>query len=155
MSRVLSTAQKLSWKKGTPKKKYAFKGGNPTKAYIAAYKKAFGKYSREKSSNCDRSLALVFRLLGYKVPTGNEDQLKYKTKKLKVIVKKNARPYDIARPGDGIVVRKKNGHRHSYFMGEEKICLYEAQHHKTFFHRNRSAKKSKAKQPKVVIFREK
>lgn len=151
MNKIEETALKLAWKKGTSKSKYAYKGGKPTKEYIAAYKKIFGKYSREKSSNCDRSIALVARIATAekKYPTGNEDQLKYKPKKIKRKVYKNVRPIDVSKPGQLIVYKKKNG-RHSVIRVKGGIC--QAQHHKTFFHFLGSLKKLKTKRSKVAIF---
>ena len=159
MSKTLDTAKKLSWAKGTPKEKYAYKGGNPTKEYVKAFRKYWAKLPKSKMTNCDRTLALIFLVaLGIKIPTGNEDQLKFKTKKLTVKVYKNKRPSDVAKAGDGVVIKKKKG-RHSFMYGGKtakgKVVIYEAQHNKTYLHRNGNAKKATKKYPKVVIFREK
>lgn len=153
MSRVLNTAIALAWPAGTPKSKYAYKGGKATPAYKAEFKKRW-KPTKSKQSNCDRSASLVARVaVGEPMPTGNKEQMSYKPKHMVRLAYKNRSPLSVSIPGDIIVYKKSNGHRHTCIRGDG--CLYEAQHNKTYFHRNGSLKKLKAKRPKVVIFREK
>ena len=154
MSKILDTAKQLSWKKGTDKKKYAFDGGKPTKAYNAACKKYFGKASKEKKSRCDFSVALVVLMaLGVKMPKGNEEQLKWKPKKkLNCKVYKNVKPINVSKEGYVIVYQKKSG-RHSVIRAKKGI--YQAQYRKTFFHYTGSLKKLNTKRKKVAVFWEK
>ena len=153
MSKIVDVCKQIGWKSGTPKSKYAYKGGNPTKAYRKAYKKVFGEYSRKKASRCDMSVSLVARMAaGEKLPTGNQEQLKYKSKKLGYKAYKNVRPYDVSGTGYIIVYQKKNG-RHSLIR--TKNGIYQAGYLKTFFHYTKSHKKLKTKRSKVVVFYEK
>lgn len=153
MSKILDTAKALSWKKGTEKSKYAYKGGRPTKAYKQAYKKYFGKYSKLKASRCDLSVALVARMaVGAKMPKGNQEQLHWKPKRLKYKAYKNRRPIDVSKAGCIVVYQKKNG-RHSVIR--TKNGIYQAQYRKTFFHYTGSHKKLKPKRRRVVVFYEK
>lgn len=155
MSKILDKAKALSWAKGTAKKKYAYKGGAPTSHFKTAYRKVWGKgVSMKKAANCDRAAATVVRIAGYgKMPSGNKEQLNWKPSKLTRKKYKNKSPYSVSKAGDVIIYQKSNGKRHTLIRGEN--CLYEAQHQKTYFHRNGSLKKLKAKRPKVVVLREK
>ena len=153
MSAIVDTCKQIAWKGGTPKKKYAYKGGKATSAYKSAYKKYFGEYSRKKASRCDLSVALVARMAaGEKLPKGNQEQLKYKSKKLGYKAYKNVKPIDVAGHGYIVVYQKKNG-RHSVIRTNNGI--YQAQYQKTFFHYTGSLKKLKTKRSKVVVFYEK
>ncbi len=155
MSRMLDMAIKLAWPKQPKSKrwKYSYKKGSPTKAFKKAYKKVYPGVSMKKAANCDRAASVIPRILGIeKMPSGNEQQLKYKPKHMRRKAYKNKRPIDVVKPGDMVVVKKKNGKRHTFIMGHK--CIYEATHKKTYFHRNGSLKKLKKKYPKVVIFRE-
>ena len=153
MSKIVEVCKQIAWKGGTPKQKYAYKGGNPTKAYKKAFKKTFGKYSRLEASRCDKSVALVARLaVGEKLPCGNQEQLKYKSKKLGYKAYRNVRPIDVCKHGYICVYQKSNG-RHSIVYTQN--GLYQAQYRKTFFHYLKSHKKLEAKRSRVVVFYEK
>lgn len=153
-NKILDKAKELSWAKGTDKKKYAYRGGAPTAKFKAAYKKAFPRVSMKKAANCDRAASTVCRAAGIeKIPSGNEAQIKYKPKHMIRKAYKNKKPIDVAKPGDIIIYRKKNGKRHTCILGEG--CIYEAAHEKSYFHRNGSLKKLRVKRPKVVILRAK
>lgn len=154
MSRILDKAIELAYPAGTNKKKYAYKGGKPTGAFKQAFRKSFKKTSMKKAANCDRAASVVVRrALGEKFPTGNQEQLKYKPKKMTRHVHKNARPIDVAPPGAVVVIKKSNGKRHTLIMGNG--VFYEATHNKTYFHTRTSLKKVRKKYPKVVVFIEK
>ena len=153
MSKIVDACKQIAWKGGTPKKKYAYKGGSPTSAYKTAYKKYFDNYSRKKASRCDLSVALVARIaVGEKLPKGNQEQLKYKPKKLGYHAYKNVKPINVSKHGDIVVYQKKNG-RHSVVVTQNGI--YQAQYQKTFFHYTKSHKKLNTKRSKVVVFYEK
>ena len=149
-------AIKLAWpkQKKADRWKYSYKKGRPTKAFKKAYRKVYPKVSMKKAANCDRAASVVIRILGIeKVPSGNEQQIKYKPKHMIRKAYKNKRPIDVVKPGDFVIYKKKNGKRHTFIVGNG--CIYEATHKKTYFHRNGSLKKLKKRYPKVVIFREK
>ena len=153
MSKIVDTCKLIAWKGGTPRSKYAYKGGNPTKAYNAACKKYFGNISRLKKSRCDLSVALVAKMaVGEKLPKGNQEQLKYKSKKLGYKAYRNRRPIDVSKHGYIVVYQKKSG-RHSVIR--TKNGIYQAQYRKTFFHYTGSLEKLKPKRSKVVVFYEK
>lgn len=167
MSRILDQAIKLSYPKGTDKKKYAYKGGKPTKAFKDALNKVFPKRSGwssapKKGASCDVAVATVVRSSGVakKYPRGRSEQRKYKSDKFKRIVKKNARPIDYAKAGDVVIYdRTKGGKKgHTFIFGGN--CIYEAKNNKnaskrSYFHCNRNLKKMRKKYPKVIILREK
>ena len=160
MGKILDMAEKLAWPKGTKKKKYSYKGGRPTKAFKAAFKKVWGNTSKEKMANCDRAMATVIRYskVEPKMPSGNAEQIKYKPKRMKRKAYKNCRPSKVTKEGDAVVIRKSNGKRHSFFRGKNasdgKPVIYEAQRHKAFLHRSKNPKKFHRRYPRVVIFRE-
>ena len=153
MSKIVEVCKQIAWKGGTPRSKYAYKGGSPTSAYKQAYRKYFGKYSRLKASRCDLSVALVARMAcGAKMPKGNQEQLKWKPKRMRYKAYHNVRPIDVCKHGYICVYQKKNG-RHSIVYTQN--GLYQAQYRKTFFHYLRSHKKLQPKRSKVVVFYEK
>ena len=155
MSKIVETCRLIAWEGGTPKSKYRYKGGNPTREYVAQCRKHFGKLSRLKMTRCDLSVALVLAIaLGIRMPKGNQEQLKWKPKKKRLGYKAyhNVRPIDVAKHGYIVVYQKKNG-RHSIVYTEN--GLYQAQYRKTFFHYLRSHKKLKPRRSKVVVFFEK
>ena len=154
MSVILNKAIELAWGAGTPKKKYAYKGGKPTPAFKSAYRAVWGKgVSMKKAANCDRAAATVCRAAGCgKMPSGNKEQLNWKPKKMTRHGYKNRRPIDVAPAGSIVVIKKKNG-RHTIIMGSG--VFYEATHQKTYLHTRTSLKKIKKKYPKVVVLCEK
>ena len=161
-NKVLAKAVELSWPKSTSASKYAFKGGKPTDAFKKAFDKVYPSHKNwgsgpKTGASCDVGAATCVRASGVepKMPRGYSEQIKYTPKNMKKIKYTNVAPASVAKPGDMICYTKnKSGsQRHVVIMGDG--CLYEAQHQKTYFHRNNSLSKLKTKRPKVWIFRAK
>lgn len=163
MGRILNQAIYLSWPPGTPKSKFAYKGGHPTPQFKAALNAVFpkrGKWSKaaRKGASCDVAVAVVARSSGVakKFPRGRSEQRHYKGKTAFTrIVKKNATPIKHARTGDIVLYdRTKGGKKgHIFIFGGD--CIYEASNKKKYFHRNGSLKKMQKKYKKIIILREK
>lgn len=165
MGKVLDTAVKLAWAKGTKKKKYTYKSGKPTKAFRIALKKVFPKRkwspAARKGASCDVAVAVCARYSGVakKYPRGRDKQRVYEPKKMRRIAKKNARPIDYAKKGDIILYdRTKGGKKgHTFIYGGDR--LYEAANKKTYFHTvakpENVSKKMNKKYKKIIILREK
>ena len=159
-NRVMKTAEKLAWPKGTDKKKYAYKGGKPTDKFKSALIKVLpnrGGWSTpaRKGASCDVAVCVIMRYSGVskKYPRGRDEQMKYVPKNCKRLVYKNARPVDVAKPNDVVFYDRGGGKGHTFIRGDG--CWYEAAYAKTYFHRYKDAKKLHKKYKKVIILREK
>ena len=161
-SKVELKAIELAWAKGTPKAKYAFKGGAPTSQFKTAFNKVFPSHNKwgtgpKTGASCDVGAATCVRASGVEpnMPRGYTEMLSYKPKNMQKLTYKNVTPASVAKPGDLVCYTKnKSGsERHVIIMGDG--CIYEAQYQKTYLHVNTSLSKVKTKRPKVVIFREK
>ena len=160
--KILAQARKLSWPKGTAKKKYSYKKGSATSAFKTALKKAYPKRSSwskapRVGASCDVAVGVVARTSGVlpKYPRGRSEQRKYKSSKITRIVKTNARPIDYIKPGDIVFYdRNKSGSK-----GHTFICdvdgIHEAANGKAYLHFNSSKAKLKKRYKRVIILRAK
>lgn len=158
--RVMDTAEKLAWPRGTKKSKYAWKGGKPTKAFKKAMNKVFPNRSKWNPASkagcaCDVCVAVVMRLSGVakKYPRGRWEQEKYKPKNCKRIVYKNAIPAKVAKPNDVVIYLRGGKKGHTLIRGNG--CWYEGAIRKTYLHKFKDKKKLHKKYRKVIILREK
>lgn len=165
MGKILDTAVQLAWAKGTPKRKYAYKGGAPTKAFKTALNKVFPRRkwstASRKGASCDVAVAVCARYSGVakKYPRGRDKQRNYEPKKMKRIAKVKARPVDYAKKGDIIIYDRTTGGKkgHTFIYGGD--CLYEASNGKTYLHTvakpKNVSKKMNRRYKKIIILREK
>ena len=161
--KVLDTAKRLAWPKGTDSKKYAFNGGAPTSAFKKAYDRVFPKHNNwgkgpKTGASCDSASATVIRDSGLdpSMPRGRDELRTYKpSKNFERVVYHNRTPYSVSKPGDMLVYDKNEGGSKGHVLIRGEGCLYEAQYQKTYFHRNGSLSKIKKSMPRVVVFRPK
>ena len=159
-NRVMKTAEKLTWPKGTAKTAYSYNGGKPTSAFRKALNKAAPNRDHwsapaRKGASCDVGVFTVMRESGVspKYPRGRDEQMKFVPKNCKRIVYENAVPAKVAKPNDVVFYDRGGGKGHTFIRG--KNCWYEAAYGKTYFHRVGDAKKYHKKYRRVIILREK
>jgi N-acetylmuramoyl-L-alanine amidase len=166
-TKLRSKAKELAWPKGTPVKKYRWKGGDATKAFKDALNRVFSKKTRSKwgkaarkGCSCDVFVATCVRDTGLDkhYPRGLREQYSYKAKHFKRLVYKNIRPIDKIKKGDIVIYAKNKSKSKGHTGIQGKKDFYQANHEHYYGHRTsaKSAlKKLKPKRPYVVILRPK
>lgn len=158
--KIMETAEALAWPKGTKKSKYSYKNGRPTPAFRKAFNGVAPHHSgwsapSRKGASCDVAVMAVMRSSGVckSYPRGRSEQQRYKPKKCRRLVYRNAKPASVAKPNDVVIYLRGGSGGHTLIRG--KGCWYEAAYAKTYFHRYKDAKKLHRKYRKVIILREK
>ena len=158
--RVMEMAEKLSYPKGTPKEKYAYKGGKPTKKFQNALDEVLPNRENwsapaRKGASCDVAVCVVMRKskVSPKYPRGREEQMKFVPKHCDRYEYKWAVPAKKAKPNDVVFYDRGGGKGHTFIRGED--CWYEARYGKAYFHRRKDGKKFHKKYKRVIILREK
>ena len=163
--KIMETAEALAWPKGTKKSKYSYKHGRATAAFRKAFNRVAPHHSgwsapSRKGASCDVAVMAVMRSSGVckSYPRGRSEQQRYKPKKCRRIVYKNARPADVAKPNDVVIYCRGGGRGHTLIRGKDikgRFWWAEAAYGKTYFHKYKDAKKLHRKYRKVIILREK
>ena len=157
--RIMKTAEALAWPRGTKKSKDSYKKGRPTTAFSVGLHKVapHRRWSApaRKGASCDVAMMVLMRLSGVckSYPRGRSEQERFKPKKCRRLVYRNARPADVAKPNDVVIYCRGGGKGHTLARG--KNCWYEAAYAKTYLHKYKDKKKLHRKYRKVIILREK
>ena len=162
-AKLVAEARSLAWAKGTPKSKYAWKGGSATKAFKAALNKVYPNRSKWSAApkagcSCDVFVGTVVRSSGLdsKFPRGFDEQFKYKSNNFDRLVYSNVTPWSVSKDGDIVLYTKNKSGTSKHVLIRGDGVIYEAQYENTYGHVNTGVKKKlNVKRPKVVILRAK
>lgn len=157
---LIDKAVALAWAKGTPRSKYAWKGGTSTPAFKVALNRVYpnrnswGKAAKVGCS-CDVFAGTCIRDCGLDAnfPRGLEQQFKYIPKDCTRAVYKNVKPIDKSQDGDIVLFDYAGNGAHIVIRGNG--YYYEAGFETTYGHTNTSLARLKKSYPKVVILRPK
>lgn len=126
-SKIVAKAKAYAWAYGTPKKKWAYKTGNPLASYKSALKKYLNKSKRISQSDCGYFVTTCVRASGVS-PTflalrGNKEAFPPVPTSMKIVHKGKAVPNGLLKAGDIIRYKKKSGSQHTLmYIGGGRIA---------------------------------
>ena len=132
--KLIAQMDKLAWKYGTAKSKYAYKTGAPTSACKTAMKK-YGYNTKEKWSDCGRFVNTVVREAGidksFTSLHGVKKAFPKSEKAFNIVFSGKSIPSGVLKAGDIIRYKKTGDDQHAmFYYGNGKVC--DAGHYNRF-----------------------
>lgn len=155
---LVDEAIRLAWPLGTPRSKYAWRGGSATPAFTKALDKVYPEHNSwgeapSKGCSCDVFVGTVVRSSGIdsKFPRGLDEQETYTPRAMFKYVMSHADMFRQSIYGDIIWYDYEGAGGHVLIRGKD--CLYQAGYQSTYGHVTDGLDEIKDTEPKVIIFR--
>ena len=158
--KLIAQMDKLAWKYGTAKSKYAYKTGAPTSACKTAMNK-HGYKTKAKYSDCGNFVNTVVRESGidpkFTSLHGVKKAFPKSETKFNIVFSGKAIPSGVLKAGDIIRYKKTNSDQHAmFYYGDGKVC--DAGHYNRFGNIRKDEKRyagSKVKKSTIQVLRAK
>ena len=156
--KLIAQMDKLAWKYGTAKSKYAYKTGAPTSACKTAMNK-YGYKTKAKYSDCGNFVNTVVRESGidpkFTSLHGVKKAFPKSETKFNIVFSGKAIPSGLLKAGDIIRYKKTNSDQHAmFYYGDGKVC--DAGHYNRFGNIRKDEKRyagSKVKKSTIQVLR--
>lgn len=155
---LVDEASRLAWPSGTPRSKYAWRGGSATPAFTKALDKVYPEHNSwgaapSKGCSCDVFVGTVVRSSGIdpKFPRGLDEQESYTPQRMFKYVMSYVDMYKKSIYGDVIWYDYPGPGGHVLIRGKD--CIYQAGYQTTYGHTTDGLDEIKDTEPKVIIFR--